>query len=65
VEKRLAEAESHQIPLNPAVRANLPAEIERSTESGGKVRAMQVDFGKAADAWDDVQGFLIKEFTGP
>jgi iron(III) transport system substrate-binding protein len=65
VEKKLAEGESCQIPLNPEVKADLPREIERPAGSGGTVRAMQVDFGKAADLWDEAQAFLIKEFTGP
>jgi iron(III) transport system substrate-binding protein len=65
VEKKLAEGDSHQIPLNPEVKADLPRQIERPVGSGGTVRAMQVDFGKAADLWDEVQAFLIKEFAGP
>jgi iron(III) transport system substrate-binding protein len=65
VEKRLAEGESHQIPLNPQVRADLPKAIERPRESGGTVRAMEVDFGKAADLWDEVQTFLRNEFARP
>ncbi len=65
VEKRLAEGDSHQIPLNPQVKADLPREIERPAASGGTVRAMQVDYGRAADLWDEAQGFLIKEFTTP
>jgi iron(III) transport system substrate-binding protein len=65
VEKRLAEAESHQIPLNPRVKADLPREVERPAGSGGTVKAMQVDFGKAADLWDETQAFLIKEFASP
>src|SRR5204863_9687972 len=58
VEKRLAEAESHQVPLNPQVRAALPKEIERPREAGGSVKSMQVDFGKATDLWDETQTFL-------
>jgi iron(III) transport system substrate-binding protein len=59
VEKQLAEAESHQIPLNPNVKAALPAQIEtRKT-----VKPMQVDWNKAADLWDEVQAFLRKEFA--
>jgi iron(III) transport system substrate-binding protein len=63
VEKRLAESESHQIPLNPQVRADLPKEIERPQEAGGTVKAMQVDFGKATDLWDEAQAFLRDEFA--
>ncbi len=59
VEKKLAEADSHQIPFNPEVKANLPAEIKKGL--GGKV--MQVDFFKAADLWEQVQTFLRNEFA--
>jgi len=52
VEKRLAEGRSAQIPLNPDVQAKLP--IQRPTQ----VRAMTVDFTKAAAQWDQVQAFL-------
>jgi iron(III) transport system substrate-binding protein len=64
VEKKLAEGDSHQVPLNPRVLADLPREIERPAGRGGTVKAMQVDFGKAADLWDESQTFLIKEFGG-
>jgi iron(III) transport system substrate-binding protein len=63
VEKRLAESESHQIPLNPQVQADLPKEILRPREAGGTVKSMQVDFDKATDLWDEVQEFLRKEFA--
>jgi iron(III) transport system substrate-binding protein len=63
VEKRLAESESHQIPLNPKVKAQLPKEIERPQEAGGSVKAMQVDFGKATDFWEEAQTFLRNEFA--
>jgi iron(III) transport system substrate-binding protein len=63
VEKRLAESESHQIPLNPQVKAALPKEIERPREVGGTVTAMQVDFGKATDYWEEAQTFLRNEFA--
>jgi iron(III) transport system substrate-binding protein len=65
VEKRLAESESHQIPLNPQVKANLPKEIERPDQAGGTVKSMQVDFAKAADLWDETQTFLRNEFARP
>jgi len=65
VEKKLAESDSHQIPLNPQVKANLPEQMERSVDAGGQVKAMQVDFGKAADLWDEVQTFLRTEFARP
>jgi iron(III) transport system substrate-binding protein len=59
VEARLAETASHQIPLNPEVKANLPKEIKRP----GEVKAMDVDFEKAAAMWDEVQQFLRNEFA--
>jgi iron(III) transport system substrate-binding protein len=63
VEKGLAESASHQIPLNPQVKANLPHEIERPQDAGGTVVAMDVDFEKAADRWDETQEFLRAEFA--
>jgi iron(III) transport system substrate-binding protein len=65
VEKKLAEGGGYQIPLNPEVKADLPREIERPKGSGGTVKPMDVDFGKAADGWDDVQTFLRNEFARP
>jgi iron(III) transport system substrate-binding protein len=53
-EKQLAEGGGYQIPLNPAVTANLPAVVLRPE----KVKRMAVDFERAADAWEDVQAFL-------
>jgi iron(III) transport system substrate-binding protein len=62
VERRLAEeSASHQIPLNPKVSAKLPAQIETPQT----VKAMQVDWVKAADLWEEVQAFLRKEFARP
>jgi len=61
VEGKLAEAASHQIPLNPAVDAHLPKEIE----TPATVKAMAVDFDKAADLWDEAQTFLRNEFARP
>jgi iron(III) transport system substrate-binding protein len=61
VEKRLAESESHQVPLNPEVKATLPREIETPRS----VRAMKVDFVKAAELWEQVQQFLRQEFARP
>jgi iron(III) transport system substrate-binding protein len=63
VEKGLAESESHQIPLNPQVKADLPKEIERPRDSGGTVKPMQVNFEKAADLWEETQAFLRDEFA--
>lgn len=61
VETKLAEADSHQIPMNPQVHATLPKEF--STRQSAK--AMDVDFEKAADLWDEVQEFLRNEFARP
>lgn len=61
VEKRLAEGESHQVPLNPEVKATLPSAIETPRT----VRKMQVDFAKAADLWEEVQTFIRHEFARP
>ena len=59
VEAKLAQAESHQIPMNPQVHAELPKEFVTRKEA----KAMDVDFEKAADLWDEVQEFLRKEFA--
>ena len=59
VEAKLAESGSHQIPLNPQVKAHLPKEIRRP----GAVKPMDVDFYKAADLWDEAQEFLRREFA--
>ncbi len=57
VEGRLAEADSHQIPFNPEVRSRLP----KTVETPPAVKAMEVDFARAADLWDEVQTFLRDE----
>ena len=59
VEKRLAEGPGRQIPLNPQVEARLPAAIETPRT----VKAMEVDFEKAAELWDEAQAFLRNEFS--
>jgi iron(III) transport system substrate-binding protein len=59
VEKQLAESEGHQIPLNPEVKAELPAGME----TPATVKAMKVDFDEAAKAWDEAYEFLKKEFA--
>jgi iron(III) transport system substrate-binding protein len=59
VEARLAEGDSHQIPINPEVKAELPAEIEPARTA----RRMDVDWVKAAHLWDEVQTFLRDEFA--
>jgi iron(III) transport system substrate-binding protein len=59
VEERLAESDSHQIPMNPHVKAKLPQEMK----DVDKVKEMKVDFEKAAALWDEVQRFLTEEFA--
>jgi iron(III) transport system substrate-binding protein len=59
VEKQLAEGPSHQIPLDPSVKAELPEAIKDARTA----HPMAVDFEKAADLWDEAQRFLIEEFA--
>jgi iron(III) transport system substrate-binding protein len=61
IEKQLAEGPSAQVPLNPKVKATLPRQIETHATA----KAMQVDWAKAADAWDEAQAFLSKEIIAP
>jgi iron(III) transport system substrate-binding protein len=61
VEKRLAEGPSGQIPLNPEVEAELPAQVKTPST----VKAMEVDWERAAELWGEAQEFLKTEFTGP
>jgi iron(III) transport system substrate-binding protein len=61
VEAKLAEGGSHQIPLNPEVKATLPPQMETPRT----VKEMAVNFGKAADLWDEVQKFVASEFERP
>ncbi len=61
VEAQLAETSSHQVPLNPQVKARLPKEIKRPEA----IKTMEVDFEKAADLWDEAQTFLRNEFARP
>lgn len=58
-EAALAEGGGFQIPLNPKVEATLPPQILRPSQ----VKAMDVDFAKAADLWDEAQSFLRDEFA--
>jgi hypothetical protein len=60
VEARLAESKSHQIPLNPQVKASLPPQMETPKT----VKAMDADFEKAVDLLPAVQKFVLNEF-GP
>jgi len=57
VEARLALGPSAQVPLNPDVTAQPPIKTPRT------VRAMRVDFEKAAEMWDDVAKFLHAQFA--
>jgi iron(III) transport system substrate-binding protein len=59
VEKKLAEGDSHQIPLNPDVKAKLPEQYPALD----KVKKMQVDFEKAAELWDEAQAFVTNKFA--
>jgi iron(III) transport system substrate-binding protein len=59
VEARLAESDSHQIPLNPEVKAKLPAAMGPAATA----KPMDVDFDKAAAAWDEAYDFFKKEFA--
>jgi iron(III) transport system substrate-binding protein len=61
VEAKLAESDGHQIPLNPEVKARLPGAMQAARTA----QPMRVDFGKAADLWDDVRAFLTEEFAAP
>ena len=57
VESRLARGPSAQVPLNADVTVEPPIKTPRT------VRAMQVDFEKAAAKWDDVAKFLRERFA--
>lgn len=58
IETKLAEGPSGQIPLNENVHVTLRVETPRT------VHAMPADFEKAADLWDEVATYLIREFGG-
>ena len=57
VETKLAECESSQIPLNPAVHAKLRVETPQT------IKPMDVDFRAAAEKWDTAAKFLREEFA--
>jgi iron(III) transport system substrate-binding protein len=61
VEAKLAESDSHQMPINPEAKAKLPPQLETRRTA----KPMDVDFGKAAEMWDEVQTFLRNEFARP
>jgi iron(III) transport system substrate-binding protein len=58
VEEALAKADSHQIPFRPEVNVELPPPLATPPA----VKAMQVDFYKAAELWDQAYEFLRREF---
>jgi iron(III) transport system substrate-binding protein len=58
VETKLAEGPSHQIPLNPKVKAKLPPGME----TPATVKAMAIDWARAADRWNESQAFVIDLF---
>jgi iron(III) transport system substrate-binding protein len=60
VEKRLAESDSHQFPMNPKVTATLPPQLA----AGRDAKRMRVDWQKAAGMWEEVQE-LLKEMGRP
>jgi iron(III) transport system substrate-binding protein len=57
VEARLALGPSAQVPLNPDVTVEPPIKTPK------KVRAMEVDFEKAAEKWDEAAKFLRERFA--
>lgn len=59
VETKLAQSESRQIPLNPQVKLDTIKHLEGVRS----VRALPVDFVKAAESWNQSQEFLVKEFS--
>jgi iron(III) transport system substrate-binding protein len=59
VEARLATSAGHQVPVSPEVKAELPAGME----TPATVRPMAVDWGRAADLWDEALNFLRQEFA--
>ena len=59
IEEKLAASDSHQIPLNPQAKGNLPKEMAGLDT----VKCMDVDFYEAAKLWDEVQKFLLDEFA--
>jgi iron(III) transport system substrate-binding protein len=59
VEAKLARSKSRQIPVNPNVKAELPAAMATPQT----VPSLPVDFGQAAELWEEVQVFLIRKFA--
>lgn len=59
VEKRLAEGPSGQFPLHGQTKAEL------QTPALSSLNTMQVDWSRAAAAWNEARSFLEKEFLPP
>jgi iron(III) transport system substrate-binding protein len=59
VETKLARSPSRQIPLNPQVKLDSIQDIKTPRT----VRALPVDFVRAAEDWNESQEFLAKEFA--
>jgi iron(III) transport system substrate-binding protein len=57
IEIRLAQGPSAQVPLDPDVTVEPPIKTPK------KVRAMQVDFEKAAEKWDEAAKYLRERFA--
>jgi iron(III) transport system substrate-binding protein len=58
VEAKLARGGSRQIPLNPNVKVELPGAMAPALSA----QPLPVDFARAAEAWQESQAFLVKEF---
>lgn len=56
VEEKLAQGQSSQIPLNPAVKTKARIETPQT------IKAMSVDFAAAAKDWDSAARFIQEEF---
>lgn len=59
VEAKLARSASRQIPLNPQVKLDTLPRLETPQT----VRALPIDFGRAADSWPTSQDFLARLFA--
>jgi len=59
VEAKLAMGDSHQFPLNPTTKVE---EMPPKFMPPAKLKAMNLDWQKAADRWDESQRFLIDLF---
>jgi iron(III) transport system substrate-binding protein len=59
VEAKLAMGDSHQFPLNPTTKVE---QMPPKFMPPAKLKAMNLDWQKAADRWDESQRFLIDLF---